>query len=207
MRWVNFSSLIFLQIIYAHEFLSISYTFLGILYCYLTVFSVLHICIFWSSHWKKKLSIFFLKIVFLCVVSEHLWSVSSKIGIRFTTERMSKHAFLVSGHELGVYKTCVFFFFSCSCFLPSPQFSATLRLFGAFYLLFLALFITFLIYHWKLKLTSKNKQQVCAQSVNKNNNAEIKWHRDFCWWSGNSIKRKTTPGQQNPGYPLFRRQS
>jgi len=25
--------------------------------------------------------------------------------------------------------------------------------------------------------------------------------------SGNSFKRKTTPGQPNPGYPLFRRQS
>jgi hypothetical protein len=29
----------------------------------------------------------------------------------------------------------------------------------------------------------------------------------FCRWSGNSIKRKTTPGQPNPGFPLFRRQS
>lgn len=25
-----------------------------------------------------------------------------------------------------------------------------------------------------------NNKQVCAQSVNKNNNAEIKRHRDFC---------------------------
>jgi hypothetical protein len=35
-----------------------------------------------------------------------------------------------------------------------------------------------------------------------------KWKRQiFCWRSGNSINKKTTPGQANPWYPLFRRQS
>jgi hypothetical protein len=29
----------------------------------------------------------------------------------------------------------------------------------------------------------------------------------FCLQSVNSVKIKTTPGQPNPGYPLFRRQS
>jgi len=44
---------------------------------------------------------------------------------------------------------------------------------------------------------------VCAQSVNKNNNAENK-NQDKKW----KLKiRKTTLGQPNPGYPLFRRQS
>jgi len=31
-----------------------------------------------------------------------------------------------------------------------------------------------------MKLTSKSKRQVCAHSVNKNNNAENKRHKDFC---------------------------
>jgi len=29
-----------------------------------------------------------------------------------------------------------------------------------------------------------------------------KKRQDICWWSGNSVKRKTTPGQSNPEIPL-----
>jgi len=58
----------------------------------------------------------------------------------------------------------------------------------------------------KLKLTSNTNKCVCAQSVNKIitmrnlNNTKIlltKWKLNM---------RKTTQGQPNPGYPLFRRQ-
>jgi hypothetical protein len=41
---------------------------------------------------------------------------------------------------------------------------------------------------------------------NKILNAEIKGDKYFVDDFVNSIKRKTTPGQPNPGYPLFRRQ-
>jgi hypothetical protein len=58
-----------------------------------------------------------------------------------------------------------------------------------------------------MKLTSKNKKQVCAQSVNKTNNAENKQHKNFLLTKWKLKMRKTTPGQPNPGYPLFRRQS
>jgi len=60
---------------------------------------------------------------------------------------------------------------------------------------------------WKLKLTSKINSKCVHKVSTKINTAESKRHRDFCWRSGNSIKRKTTMGQPNPGYPLFRRQS
>jgi hypothetical protein len=55
-----------------------------------------------------------------------------------------------------------------------------------------------------MKLTSKIKQVVCAQCVNKimqkiNNTRFLltRWKLKM---------RKTTPGKPNPGYPLFRRQ-
>jgi hypothetical protein len=42
---------------------------------------------------------------------------------------------------------------------------------------------------------------------NKILNVKIKGDKYFVDEVENSIKRKTTPGQPNPGYPPFRRQS
>jgi hypothetical protein len=42
---------------------------------------------------------------------------------------------------------------------------------------------------------------------NKILNAEFKGDKYFVDEIGNSIKRKTTSRQPNPGYPLFRKQS
>jgi hypothetical protein len=58
----------------------------------------------------------------------------------------------------------------------------------------------------KLKWLLKVKC-VCTKCQQKISTAESKWHRDFCWRSGNSVKRKTTPRQPNPGISLFRRHS
>jgi hypothetical protein len=59
--------------------------------------------------------------------------------------------------------------------------------------------------NWKIELTSKNK--VCAWVSTKIIAQRKVNDTDFCWRSGNSVKRKTTPGQPNPGIPLFRRHS
>jgi hypothetical protein len=53
---------------------------------------------------------------------------------------------------------------------------------------------------------TSNLASVC-NSVQKNIIMQKIKRQIFCWWSGNSIKRKTTLGQPNPGYPLFRRQN
>jgi hypothetical protein len=57
----------------------------------------------------------------------------------------------------------------------------------------------------KIKETS-NLPSVC-NSVQQNITMQKLKRQIFCWQSGNSIKRKTIPGQPNPGYPLFRKQS
>jgi len=69
----------------------------------------------------------------------------------------------------------------------------------------LAVWILGFFWNWKIKgiliLIS-----VC-NSVQQNITMRKIKRQIFCWQSGNSLKRKTTPGQPNPGYPLFRRQS
>jgi hypothetical protein len=59
----------------------------------------------------------------------------------------------------------------------------------------------------KLKVSSNIKKYVCAQSVNKNNiNAEFKNNTRILIKKWKFNMSKTTPGQPNSGYPLFRRQ-
>jgi len=56
-------------------------------------------------------------------------------------------------------------------------------------------------WNWLLKIK-------CVQQVSTKIKHSGKWKtHSFCSRSGNSIKRKTTLGQPNPGIPLFRRRS